>query len=445
MEILSLIGIFAGLALMIYLTFKGHSIIWVAPLSAFIVVLFALGAGLGEERTLLTSYTVDYMRGVGEYFISWFPTFLLGAIYGKVMEMTGAAKALADLIVKLIGPRFVVLAVLIPCMLLTYGGVSLFVVVFIMYPMGYAIYKAADVPRTLLPAAIAFGSFGLTMTSIPGTPQIQNLIPMDYFGTTAAAAPILGIVAAIIVLIPGYLYLNRKVKKARQDHIGFTEDPTILKESEQQSGEAAVRYWLSGLVPLVVVFITLNILKWNIVVALITGIIVCCLFHPDKLKRVPQTITEGAKGSVTAIMNTACAVGFGSVIRIVPGFALLTALLISQHASPMSLLFSEALSTSVLSGATGSASGGLSIALAAFADQYLSVAQTLGISPEILHRMASIAAGSLDKLPHNGAVITLLAVSHCTHKDSYKDIFVVSVVIPMIALVVLLLFLGMVL
>ncbi len=445
MEILSLIGIFAGLALMIYLTFKGHSIIWVAPLSAFIVVLFALGAGLGEDRTLLSSYTVDYMRGVGEYFISWFPTFLLGAIYGKVMEMTGAARALADLIVKLIGPRFVVLAVLIPCMLLTYGGVSLFVVVFIMYPMGYAIYKAANIPRTLLPAAIAFGSFGLTMTSIPGTPQIQNLIPMDYFGTSASAAPVMGIVAAIIVLVPGYIYLNRRVKKAREAKLGFIEDPTILKETETQAGEAAVRYWLSGLVPLIVVFITLNLLKWNIVVSLITGIIVCCLFHPDKLKRIPQTITEGAKGSVTAIMNTACAVGFGSVIRIVPGFALLTALLISQNATPMSLLFSEAISTSVLSGATGSASGGLSIALAAFADQYMAVAQTLGISPDILHRVASIAAGSLDKLPHNGAVITLLAVSHCTHKDSYKDIFVVSVIIPMIALVVLLLIWGLIL
>ncbi|MBQ7447608.1 MAG: GntP family permease [Eubacterium sp.] len=445
MEILSLIGIFAGLALMIYLTFKGHSIIWVAPLSAFIVVLFAVGAGLGEDRTLLSSYTVDYMRGVGEYFISWFPTFLLGAIYGKVMEMTGAARALADLIVKLIGPRFVVLAVLIPCMLLTYGGVSLFVVVFIMYPMGYAIYKAADIPRTMLPAAIAFGSFGFTMTSIPGSPQIQNLIPMDYFDTAATAAPVMGIVASIIVLIPGYLYLNRRVKKARLENLGFTDDPKILKESENAFGEATVRYWLSGLIPLIVVFITLNLLKWNIVVALITGIIVCCLFHPDKLKRMPQTITEGAKGSVTAIMNTACAVGFGSVIRIVPGFALLTALLISQNATPMSLLFSEALSTSVLSGATGSASGGLSIALAAFADQYLAVAQTLGISPDILHRVASIAAGSLDKLPHNGAVITLLAVSHCTHKESYKDIFVVSVIIPLIALVILLLIWGAVL
>jgi H+/gluconate symporter-like permease len=314
-----------------------------------------------------------------------------------------------------------------------------------MYPRGYAIYKAANIPRTLLPAAIAFGSFGLTMTSIPGTPQIQNLIPMDYFGTSASAAPVMGIVAAIIVLVPGYIYLNRRVKKAREAKLGFIEDPTILKETETQAGEAAVRYWLSGLVPLIVVFITLNLLKWNIVVSLITGIIVCCLFHPDKLKRIPQTITEGAKGSVTAIMNTACAVGFGSVIRIVPGFALLTALLISQNATPMSLLFSEAISTSVLSGATGSASGGLSIALAAFADQYMAVAQTLGISPDILHRVASIAAGSLDKLPHNGAVITLLAVSHCTHKDSYKDIFVVSVIIPMIALVVLLLIWGLIL
>ena len=441
MELLSLIGIFAGLVFMIFMTYKGHSIIWVAPLSAFIVVLFALGAGLGNERTLLSSYTVDYMKGVGEYFISWFPTFLLGAIYGKVMEVTGAAKALADVIVKWIGPRFVVLAVLIPCMLLTYGGVSLFVVVFIMYPMGYAIYRAANIPRTLLPAVIAFGSFGLTMTSIPGTPQIQNLIPMDYFGTTATAAPVIGIIASLLVGIPGYIFLDRRVRKARTAGLGFVEDT----EFQDMSGNPGPKYpceWLSGLVPLIVVFITLNVLKWNIVIALILGIIVCALFHPGKLRQIPQAITEGAKGSVTAIMNTACAVGFGSVIRIVPGFVLLTALLIGNTSSPLALLFSEAISTSVLSGATGSASGGLSIALAAFADQYMAMGAQLGVSPDLLHRIASIAAGSLDKLPHNGAVITLLAVSHCTHKDSYKDIFVVSVIIPMIALIILLLLCG---
>lgn len=452
MEILSLAGIFAGLALMIFLTYKGHSIIWVAPLSAFVVVLFALGAGLPDGSSLLTTYTVDYMTGVGEYFISWFPTFLLGAIYGKIMDLTGAAKALADIIVKYIGARFVVLAVLIPCMILTYGGVSLFVVVFIMYPMGCAIYRAANIPRTLLPAAIAFGSFGITMTSIPGSPQIQNLIPMDYFGTTAAAAPLLGIAASLLVGIPGYIYLDSRVRKAKKEGHGF-EDGSLFQSENAITESAAAGsktktkipswMWISGLLPLIVVFVTLNVLKWHIVISLIAGIIVCCLFHLKQMRIIPEALTEGAKGSVTAIMNTACAVGFGTVIRIVPGFILLTGLLTGSLSSPLDLFFSESISTSVLSGATGSASGGLSIALEAFADQYLQVANTLGISPDLLHRFASIAAGSLDKLPHNGAVITLLAVSHCTHKESYRDILVVSVVIPMIALFILVLIWGL--
>lgn len=436
MEILSLAGIFVGLVLMIWLTYKGHSIIWVAPLSAFIVVLFALGAGLGEGRTLLSAYTVDYMKGVGEYFIAWFPIFLLGAIYGKIMDMTGAARALADVIVKFVGSRFVVLAVLIPCMVLTYGGVSLFVVVFIMYPMGYAIYRAANIPRTLLPSAIAFGSFGITMTCIPGSPQIQNLIPMEYFGTTPSAAPWMGVVASFLVGIPGYLYLDWRVRKAKKEGRGFEEDAQF-ESMEVQAGNHQLTGALSGLLPLVVVFVALNVLKWNIVIALLLGILVCCLFHLKKFRKLPEAVTEGAKGSVMAIMNTACAVGFGSVIRIVPGFVLLTALLIGNVSSPIGLLLSEAVSTSVLSGATGSASGGLSITLAAFSDQYMQMAAQLGISPDILHRVAAIAAGSLDKLPHNGAVITLLVVSHCTHKESYRDIFVVSVLIPLIAMFLL--------
>lgn len=436
MEFLSLIGIFVGLVLMIILAYKGHSIIWVAPLCAFVVVLFSLGAGLGEERTLLTSYTVDYMKGAGEYFISWFPTFLLGAIFGKVMDVTGAAQSLANIIVKMVGPRFVVLAVLIPCFALTYGGVSLFVVVFIMYPMGYTIFKAANLPRTLLPGIIAFGSLGITMTAIPGTPQIQNLIPMEYFGTTATAASILGIVAALCIGIPGYFYLDRQAKKARAKGLMFEEDPLFVSYTKEDE-EVPSWHWLSGLIPLVVVFVTLNILKWNIVVSLILGILVCFLFNIRKIKMLPTALTEGAKGSVTAMMNTACAVGFGSVIKIVPGFVLLTGLLVGNASTPVSLLLSETLSVGVLSGATGSASGGISIALSAFGDHYLTMANTLGVSPEILHRIGAIAAGALDKLPHNGAVITLLTVSHCTHKQSYKDLFVVSVIIPVIVVVVL--------
>lgn len=442
MELLSLIGIFAGLILMIILAYKGHSIIWVAPLCAFVVVLFSLGAGLGDGRTLLTSYTVDYMHGAGQYFISWFPTFLLGAIFGKVMDVTGAAQSLADIIVKYIGPRFVVLAVLIPCLALTYGGVSLFVVVFIMYPMGYAIFKAANLPRTLLPGIIAFGILGITMTAIPGTPQIQNLIPMEYFGTTAAAAPVLGIVAAICIGVPGYLYLDRQVKKAREQGLGFEEDAQFVSY-EKEDEQRPAWHWLTGLIPLIAVFVTLNVLKWNIVISLILGILVCVALNPKKIKMFPTALTEGAKGSVTAMMNTACAVGFGSVIKVVPGFLLLTALLVGNASTPVALLLSEALSAAVLSGATGSASGGISIALAAFGDHYMAMADSLGVRPEILHRIGALAAGALDKLPHNGAVITLLTVSHCTHKQSYKDLFVVSVIIPVIVVAILAIVCGM--
>lgn len=192
-------------------------------------------------------------------------------------------------------------------------------------------------------------------------------------------------------------------------------------------------HWLSGLLPLVVVFISLNLLKWNIIIALILGILVCFIFNVNKLKMLPTALTEGSKGAVTAMMNTACAVGFGSVIKVVPGFLLLTSLLVGESTSPITLLLSEIASTGILSAATGSASGGLSIALSAFADRYMEIAASLDINPEILHRVASIGCGAMDKMPHNGAIITLLAVSHCAHKDSYKDIFIATVIIPVIA------------
>lgn len=446
MEVLSLAGIFAGLILMIVLAYRGYSIIWVAPMCAFVVELFALGAGLGEGRTLLSSYTTDYMQGAGNYFISWFPIFLLGAIFGKAMDMTGAAQELAQVIVKIVGTRLAVLAVLIPCMVLTYGGVSLFVVVFIMYPMGYSIFKEANLPRTLLPGIIAFGSMGVTMTTIPGTPQIQNLIPMEYFGTTATAAPVFGIVEAVIVGVLGYLYLDRQAGKAVAAGIGFEEDELFaIKSADEDNKEKSDFKWIFGLLPLCTVFVCLNILHLEIVISLILGIISCFVFHIDKIKTLPDALTEGAKGSITAMMNTACAVGFGAVVKIAPGFILMTTMFAGHMTTPVSLLLSETISTGVLAGAIGSASGGIPVALSVFGEQYMAAADTMGISPDILHRVAAIAAGALDKLPHNGAIITLLTVAHCTHKESYRDIFIVGVAIPLTVAIVSVVILGIVL
>lgn len=428
---LSLVGVFVGLGLLIFLAYKGHSTIWIAPFCAFIVACFSLGAGLGEGRTLLSSYTVDYMRGAGEYFITWFPAFFLGAVYGKVMDVTGAARSLANAIVKLIGPKFAVLAVVLPCLLLTYGGISLFVVVFVIYPMGYAIYRAANLPRTLLPGAIAYGAFGISMTALPGTPQIQNLIPMAYFDTTPLAAPVMSVVATIIIGVPGYLWLEYRVRKARKEGRGFIEDPKF-ESVEHDESKLPSWHWLTGLVPVIIVFFALNIMEWGIVIAMLLAIITCCLLNIQHLKLFLPAFSAGAAGSLTAIMNTASEVGFGSVVKIVPGFQLLANIMASNNGSATSLLFSEALSVNVLAGATGSASGGMSIALSVLGEKYLALANQIGLNPEYLHRIASLSSGGMDTLPHNGAVLTLLAVSHCTHKESYLDIFVTTCLIPVL-------------
>lgn len=444
-SVISLIGILVGLCLLICLAYRGHSIIWVAPICAVMVAVFG---GLN----ILDAYLGDYLKGAADYIISWFPAFFLGAIYGKLMDATGAARSLANKLVSLIGPRFALLAVVIPCLLMTYGGISLFVVVFVIYPMGYAIYREADLPRTLLPGAIAYGAFGITMTAIPGSPQIQNLIPTNYYGTDAMAAPLLSIVAAILIAVPGYIYLEWRIRSARKKGLHFTEDE---KHTDRGFDADALPswHWLSGLLPLVVVVLMLNVLPkllekaeivtWSssqaIVVALLGGIVMTCLMNLKQLKVLLPAINEGANGSLSAIMNTACAVGFGSVVKVVPGFLLLKSAMLNM---PGSILFSEAVAVNVLAGATGSASGGMSIALEALAPQYLAKATEIGMNPEYLHRIASLASGGLDTLPHNGAVLTLLAVSHCSHKESYLDVCVTSCIIPVVVSLLLALVWG---
>lgn len=439
-SIISLLGILLGLIVLIILAYKGHSIIWVAPVCA---VLVAILGGMN----ILDAYLGDYLSGTAGYIISWFPAFFLGAVYGKIMDSTGSARSLANKLVRLIGSKFAVLSVVLPCLLMTYGGISLFVVVFVIYPMGYAIYREADLPRTLLPGAIAFGAFGITMTCIPGTPQIQNIIPTNYYGTSPAAAPLMSIVAIVMIAIPGYLYLEWRVRQARKRGLHFVEDP-MHKDAVFDESLLPKWHWLSGLIPLVVVILLLNVLPMvlksqgiadlssneAIVIALLCGIITVCAMNAGQAKQLLPAVNEGANSSLPAIMNTACAVGFGSVVKVVPGFALLKNAMLNM---PGSILFSEAVAVNVLAGATGSASGGMSIALEALAPQYLEKAMQIGLNPEYLHRIASVASGGLDTLPHNGAVLTLLAVSNCTHKESYWDVCVTSCIIPVVVSLVL--------
>ncbi|MED4079604.1 GntP family permease [Halalkalibacterium halodurans] len=414
-----MLGIVLGLVILMVLAYRGWSIIWVAPIAAGIVALFG---GLD----LLPAYTDTYMEGFVNFAKQWFPVFMLGAIFGKLMEDTGAARSVASAITKLIGTKRAALGVMLGCAVLTYGGISLFVVVFAMYPLALALFREANISRRLIPGTIALGAFTFTMTAVPGTPQIQNLIPTSYYGTNAMAAPMMGVIAALIMGIGGYTYLVWREKKLKEAGEFFTEPKNGEKEEE---GEKVPNPWLSFL-PLVSVIVTLNLLQWDIVLALISGIVLIMLLNVGKVKGFIQSMNQGAGGSVLAIINTSAAVGFGSVVRAVPGFERLTELLLGIQGSP---LISQAVAINVLAGATGSASGGMGIALEALGDRYMQLAMETGMSPEAFHRVASIASGGLDTLPHNGAVLTLLAITGLSHKESYKDIFVVGCVIPIVS------------
>lgn len=394
-----------------------------APICAGVVAIFG---GLD----LLEAYTGPYMEGFVNFAKTWFPVFMLGAIFGKLMEYTGMAKSVAVGITKVTGTKQAILGVLIASAILTFGGVSVFVAIFAIYPLALSLFREANITTKLIPPTFVLGAFTFTMAALPGSPQIQNLIPMEYFNTTATAAPILGIAASLVIVGGGFAYLKWREKQYEKAGELFIAPK---QETEKEDKEKEPLLVLSVL-PLLVVVLTLNFLNWDIIVALISGIVLILLLNIKKFKGFIKAMNSGAAGSVTAIVNTCAAVGFGTVVQAIPAFDRLANMLLSLSGS--NPYVSLALSTNVLAGATGSASGGLGITLEALGARYYELSQTTDIAPEALHRIASLSSAGLDVLPHNGAVLTLLAVTGMTHKDCYKDIFVVGGLIPVSAVVV---------
>lgn len=417
-----MLSILIGLILLIALAYLGWSIIWVAPLAAGVVALLS---GLDVYST----YTETYMSGLVSFVQKWFPIFLLGAVFGKLMEETGAARAVAKKVTQLIGGKRAILGVLIAAALLTYGGVSLFVVVFAVYPIALELFREANVTRRLLVPTFALGAFTFTMTSMPGTPQIQNLIPMDTYNTTPMAGPVIGIVTTLIMAVGGYAWLAYREKKLSAKGEGFE----IRKQAgSSKEEEVATPNWMLSLVPLIVVVVFLNIVNLQPIYALMLGIVTIMLINVKHYKKFVFSINEGAKGSVMAILNTSAAVGFGAVIAIVPAFDNITSWLLNVSDNP---LVAQSLAIQVMAMITGSASGGMGIALSTLGDTFYNLSQTTGINPEVFHRMASVASGA-SILPNNGALLTLLAVTGLSHRETYKDVFVVALVIPTIAVIV---------
>jgi H+/gluconate symporter-like permease len=421
-------------------------VILFAPVAALLAVLLTDPAGV---PTIFTGLFMDKMVGFVKLY---FPVFLLGAVFGKVIELSGFSQSIVSAVIRLLGPQRAMLSIVLVGALLTYGGVSLFVVVFAVYPFAAEMFRQSDIPKRLIPGTIALGAFTFTMDSLPGTPQIQNIIPTTFFKTTTWAAAWLGLIGSAFVLVAGLAYLEwlrRRAAAAGEGYgAGHTNEPEAVAERRLPNA-------LVALLPLVVVGVMNKVFTaaiprvfgatnqvslpglehpvvsqipsvtaiWAVEGALLLGILaVVVLAFGSVSRRFAEGTRTAVGGALLASMNTASEYGFGSVVSALPGFIVIKDAL---RAIPNPLI-NEAVTVSVLAGVTGSASGGLSIALAAMANQFIAAAHTAGIPPQVLHRVASMASGGMDTLPHNGAVITLLAVTGLTHRQSYKDIFAIT-------------------
>jgi H+/gluconate symporter-like permease len=470
---MGLLGIVLGLALLIGMAYRGWSVLGLAPLAALVAA-----AAAGEP--LLAHWTQTFMLAAGGFIAQFFPIFLLGALFGKLMEDSGSVAAIAQWMTRALGTRHAILAVVLAGALVTYGGVSLFVAIFVLVPMGQALFSTAAIPNRLLPAAVTLGTSTFTMSALPGTPSIQNAIPMPHFGTTPFAAPGLGIIASAIMLAFGIWWLRRRQAAASRAGENFgipaasasaaANDPLVRERAttarefdpaELPRGKPAEQSPAPALafLPLVVVIVVNLVMSflvlprmdtsylgekrwggvtlsdvagvWSVIVALAAAIVVVVLLNRARLGALRHTADAGMNASVLPVMSVASLVGFGSVVAALPAFASVRDWVLGIQGGP---LVGLAVSTNVLAALTGSASGGLTIALGALGDTYMQIARTHGIDPAVMHRVAVIGAGTLDTLPHNGAVVTLLAVCGATHRTSYLDIVVAGIIGPTLAL-----------
>lgn len=472
---MGLLGIFIGLALLVLFAFRGWSVLLLAPFAAMVAALFG-----GEP--LLANLTQIFMASAAGFLAQFFPIFLLGAVFGKLMDDSGAVRSAAAFLAQRLGEQRVVLAVVLAGALVTYGGVSLFVAFFVIVPMAQSLFRAANIPRRLIPAAIVLGTSTFTMSALPGTPSIQNAIPMPFFGTTPFAAPGLGIIASLIMLGAGLWWLRRAetaARRAGEDYGDETHgaaeraaadelirerattarefDPAEIGRGRRSETQAPVVNAILPLVAVVIVNLVMSLIVlprldvsylaeqrfggtslaavagvWSVAVALAAAIVATIVLNWSRLPSLRQTMDAGANASVLPALSVASLVGFGAVIAALPAFSTVRDWVLSIEGGP---LVSLAVATNILAALAGSASGGLTIALDALGQTYVDVASRTGIALSLMHRVAVIGSGTLDILPHNGAVVSLLAICGLTHRESYFDIVMVGIVTSLLALV----------
>lgn len=411
-----------SLAVLMILCMRGMPIFLATFIAGLVLVVTA---GMDPIGLMVQTYAT----GIGKYFGSFFFIFVFGALFGKLTDISGAADSIATFIIGKFGEKYVIPAVFTAGVVLTYGGVSVFVALFTMYAMMVSLFRKANLPRRLIPV-VYFSGAGSFSIIAPGSPQIQNLIPMKYLGTTATAGLVPGLLAVAFeaVLIIVYLYWVFKTSRASGE--GWVErqsDRAAVKD-----GERRIPHVLIAILPMVILLIALNGFKLPSEFALFIGIAAALILYAGYIdwKLVWKNLGTGTMEGTTSLFNTAATVGFGYLIQAVPAFKVAISALTTTGLNP---LVGAAVAVAALVFISGSGSGAQSILVPILAGIYL----PMGVDPEALHRVISVA-GQATTPPFNGLIVTVLSVCGLTHKEAYGPIFIACLIIPLCTLMFLL-------
>jgi len=445
-------GLLGSVALLMWLALRGVDIIFAALLCSVLVIV-TNGLPLAEG---LTEYFSFGPLGAFTFAGKFFLLFAAGAMFGRVMGDSHAASSIAMALVRRLGAHRALWITTLACALLTYGGVVVFVVVFAMYPLGLKLFQQANIPKRLFCASLALGAGTFTLTALPGTPSIQNVIASVALGTDLFAGFWLGLAGGTMMFVGGIWYLERRRLQAAAAGEAFVVGP---RDRISEIHEDAYPHWLLACLPLAVVLLTIILprvitlaagaeqltgdnpalrllqfansqpIVWPSI-ALLGGTLLASLQFDSVRPHALHVVGAGTQDAIMPLINTAAVIGFGGVVTHTAVFGQFTSLMLDSGLPPLLSMFS---SVSLVSAITGSSSGGLQIFMQTMAPAYLE----MGIDPQVLHRIAAMASGGFDSLPHCGAVVAMLTITQLSHREAYRDVGVVTVVIPVATTLIL--------
>lgn len=398
----------------------------VAIVSSLVIVLTS---GMDIWPAFAESFATSFKNFAG----TWFLMFTLGAIFGKIMEDSGASVTIANTIVHAVGKKHVILIVLLTTLILSYGGIGVFIIAFTMYPICMALFKEADLPKAMFPGLLLAIPATITMSFAPGVPAVQNMIPTETFHTTIYAAPVIGTVTSVFIFVMDYLFYSWAAKRcaAKGEHFVAGPDDHIIDLNDSEAVKNLPSPFTAFL-PIIVlvgsIFFFMQIVSvsnYAVVLGMVLAIVLALILFRGRLN-MREAMGSGMTSGLNALMVTSMIMGFGGVVQASPAFKSCVDWLLSLNMSPILMAF---FSINVICMITGSSSGGLNIFLDTLGDYMLST----GIQPQILHRLCCAASAGLDAMPHASGVVLANSVAKTEMKNTYKYTFVSQCIIPMLA------------